>query len=218
MELDPDNASINGNYAIFLTGIRKDYDQAEVYYRKALELNPDDAAVNGNYAIFLTGIRKDHDQAEVYYRKALELDPDDAAANDSYAIFLTDIRKDHDQAEVYYRKALELDPDNANINGNYAGFLIGRMRISEAKNFFDKAESLVNLDTGGALLLELAYYRLVLFPENEEVERKNIDELLENGHRSIGWDFSEIIARAKEEEGRNIELLQKIADRISSTD
>jgi Tfp pilus assembly protein PilF len=67
LELKPDNAIVNGNYAFFLTNIRKDYDQAEKYYKEALELDPDHANNNRNYANFLEVIRKNYDQAEEYY-------------------------------------------------------------------------------------------------------------------------------------------------------
>lgn len=53
LRLLPDSAELNGNYAVFLHDIRKDYNQAETHYRKALELNPNDANNNGNYAGFL---------------------------------------------------------------------------------------------------------------------------------------------------------------------
>jgi Tfp pilus assembly protein PilF len=33
--------------------IRKNYDQAEEYYKKALELEPDNANINGNYALLI---------------------------------------------------------------------------------------------------------------------------------------------------------------------
>jgi hypothetical protein len=40
------------NYALFLTNIRENHDQAEEHYKKSLELGPDNAIVNGNYAFF----------------------------------------------------------------------------------------------------------------------------------------------------------------------
>jgi Tfp pilus assembly protein PilF len=39
-ELEPDNANINSNYAVFLNDIHKNYDQAEKHYKKALKLEP----------------------------------------------------------------------------------------------------------------------------------------------------------------------------------
>jgi Tfp pilus assembly protein PilF len=38
LKLEPDNATFNGNYALFLTKIHKKHDQAEKHYKKALEL------------------------------------------------------------------------------------------------------------------------------------------------------------------------------------
>ena len=51
--MDPEHANNNGNSAFFLQNIRKEYDEAEKYYKKALEIEPDSAINNGNYAQFL---------------------------------------------------------------------------------------------------------------------------------------------------------------------
>jgi Tfp pilus assembly protein PilF len=48
-------------YSLKREVIRKNYDQAEEYYKKSLELEPDDENANNNYAGFLTYIRKDYD-------------------------------------------------------------------------------------------------------------------------------------------------------------
>ena len=48
----------NGNYAIFLEVIRKNYEGAEEYYKKSLELDSNDVINNGNYALFLERIQK----------------------------------------------------------------------------------------------------------------------------------------------------------------
>jgi Tfp pilus assembly protein PilF len=40
-----------GNCTLFLEVIRKNYDQAEKHYKKALRLEPDNANINGNYAL-----------------------------------------------------------------------------------------------------------------------------------------------------------------------
>ena len=134
------SAELIGNYAIFLKNIRKDYDQAEHYYRRALDLNPNHANNNGNYAIFLKDIRQDYDQAERYYKKALEFEPNHANNNGNYAIFLKDIRQDYDQAERYYKKALELDPNEALYNSSYANFLKNiRHDYDQAEQYYKKA-------------------------------------------------------------------------------
>ena len=147
LQLLPDSAELNGNYALFLKNTRKDYEQAENYYHKALELAPNAADFNGNYALFLHNIRKDYDQAEIYYRNALELAPNHAKTNSNYAFFLQKIRKDYEQAESYYHKALELNPNDATNTSNYANFLKEiRQDYAQAENYYRKALELAPND------------------------------------------------------------------------
>ena len=68
-------AELTGNFANFMTDVRKDHDEAERLYRRALELDPMRAITTGNFAMFMTDVRQDHDAAERLYRRALELDP-----------------------------------------------------------------------------------------------------------------------------------------------
>ena len=135
IEKFPKSHQLIGNYANFLTDIRKDHNKAESHYQKALTAEPDAANINGNYASFLTDIRKDHDKAEAHYQKAIKTEPIDAVYNGNYANFLTDIRKNHDKAEAHYQTALTAEPDDANINGNYAVFL------KQIRKDYDKTET-----------------------------------------------------------------------------
>ena len=215
LELEPDTGAFHNNYGLFLYKIRKNYDQAEHYYKKALELDPDDANTNGNYASFLTHIRKDHDQAEQYYKKALEFEPNHANNNGNYASFLTHIRKDHYQAERYYKKALELDPDGINKNCNYAGFLLALGRKQEALIFLDKAEK---LSKNPELDLELAFYHLAHFPDSYAESKARILELLAEGIRSVGWDFSANIVRAEQDGCEYVDELRELAARITTAE
>ena len=215
LELDPNHLNNNGNYALFLTDIRKNYDQAEQYYKKALELDPNHVNTNGNYASFLNDIRKDYDQAEHYYKKALELDPNHMNNNGNYANFLAGIRKDHGQAEHYYKKALELDPDHDIANGNYAGFLLAQGRKQEASTYLKKAEKLSDIDQ---LNLELAFYRLAHFPDSYDESKARIQELLAEGIRSVGWDFSANIARAEQDGCEYVDELRELAAHITTAE
>ncbi|MBK8458823.1 MAG: hypothetical protein IPL43_00220 [Micropruina sp.] len=117
---DPADAGILGNYANFLTTVRRDHDGAEALYRRALDADPTHANNLGNYAYFLTTVRRDHDGAEALYRRALDADPTDANHLGNYANFLTEVRRDHDGAEALYRRALDADPTHANNLGSYA--------------------------------------------------------------------------------------------------
>nr|ART37671.1 E6 [uncultured bacterium] len=50
LEADPKDANSLGNYALFLSDIRKDYDAAEAMYKRALEADPKHANSLGSYA------------------------------------------------------------------------------------------------------------------------------------------------------------------------
>lgn len=155
------------NYAIFLSEIVKDYDEAEEYYKRALAAEPNDAYYLGNYALFLTNRRKDHDAAEMYFRKALDAAADDANVIGNYAVFLYTIRKDYDAAEAYYERALEADSGHANTICTYAVFL------KDIKKDYDKAETYFKraLDFGPHNPAYLGNYANFLY-----VIRRNYDE------------------------------------------
>ncbi|VVM20680.1 hypothetical protein BSPWISOXPB_6605, partial [uncultured Gammaproteobacteria bacterium] len=133
--------------------------------------------------------------------------------NGNYALFLTNIRKNHDQAEAYYKKSLEIEPDNAIFNGNYAQFLFIKGEESQAQVYLDKAFNFA--DNHQDLLAELWFYRLAHCPDYRQQAIEQLDALLEMGVKSIGWDFSANIERAKEQGFEPIELLQQYADKIS---
>ncbi len=128
---------LHGNYAIFLTGTRKEYDEAEKHYKIALKSESNHTNTNGNYANFLKNIRKKYDEAEKHYKIALKSEPNDANINGNYAIFLTDIRKEHDEAEKHYKIALKSESNDASVNNNYAAFLKNiRKKYDEAEKHY----------------------------------------------------------------------------------
>jgi Flp pilus assembly protein TadD len=136
----PASTGLTGNFASFLTDVRKDHDEAERLYRKALQLDPNNPIHTGNFATFLWEVRKDYDEAERLYRRALELDAKNANHTGNFASFLKDARKDYDEAERLYRKALELDPKNATHTGNFAIFMSAvRKDYDEAERLYRKA-------------------------------------------------------------------------------
>ncbi len=140
LEQHPNSFELHGNYANFLTDIRKKYDEAEEHYKLALTSEPNDVGANGNYALFLTDIRKEYDEAEKHYKIALKSEPNDADINGNYALFLTDIRKKYDEAEKHYKIALKSEPNHTNTNGNYALFLTDiRKEHDEAEEHYKTA-------------------------------------------------------------------------------
>ena len=156
----PQNAALLGNYAFFLSKIRKDYDNAEVYFKKFLEIEPENAVNLADYAFFfLFEIRKDYDNAEVYFKKSLEIEPENAGILGNYAIFLYKIRKDYDKTEEYFKKSLEINSMDARHLGNYANFIFStRKDYDTAEEYFKKSleikpDNAVHLGNYAGLLL-----------------------------------------------------------------
>jgi protein O-mannosyl-transferase len=118
-----DDPRLVGNFANFLTDVRRDYDAAEKHYEWALREDPGNAINLSNYALFLSEVRKDYDGAEKHYKRAIEAEPQYGRALSNYAVFLTDVRRDFAAAEENHRRAIEVDPENARSLSNYAVFL-----------------------------------------------------------------------------------------------
>ncbi len=69
----PKSAELHGNYALFLDDIRNNYDQAEEFYKKAIELNPNNITIIGNHAKLLI-IKRELTSAKDLIKKALQID------------------------------------------------------------------------------------------------------------------------------------------------
>jgi len=138
--INPTNANILGNYALFLKNIRQDYDRAEEIYEQALEADPNNTDNLDFYAFFLTTIRHNHDRAEEIYKQALKADPNNTTNLGNYAVFLTEIRHNYDRAEEIYKQAIEADPNYAAILGSYALFLTDiRQDYDRAEEYYERA-------------------------------------------------------------------------------
>ncbi|WP_373815187.1 tetratricopeptide repeat protein, partial [Porphyromonas loveana] len=96
-------------------------DQAEEYYKRALEAEPKDANTLGNYANFLCDIHHDYDQAEAYYKRALEAEPNHANNLGNYAHFLITCRGDLKRADSLIRQAFENTAENERTKPLLAG-------------------------------------------------------------------------------------------------
>jgi Tfp pilus assembly protein PilF len=213
LEIEPRNANILGNYALLLADVRKDPDQAEEYYKRALEAEPELVTHLSNYAVLLLETRKDPDRAEEYYKRALEIDPRNATVLGNYANLLVGVRKDPDQAEEYYKRALEAEPEDANNLGNYGRLLLEKHEDEDAWRVIEQA-----LDNAveDPLRAELYFYIFALGGEAQASKALvELTQLIESGVRSPGWDFSGIVARAREEGHPDSEWLQLLSDVVA---
>ncbi|MES2654999.1 MAG: hypothetical protein V4620_05380 [Bacteroidota bacterium] len=211
--LNVNDVIANGHYAVFLQQIKRDYDEAEKYYEKTLILSPKASFNISNYANFLRYSRKNYDKAEKYYKEALQINPSMAVFTDNYAHFLKDIRENYIEAEKYYKQSLKMEPQNANYNGNYAGFLLGLNRAMEGKKYLDTAFSLRPKED---LELELWFYSFAHIVESMKDAEEKIKELLKEGARSEGWDFSLNIETAIKNKHPYPERLKEYAELITT--
>ena len=217
LDLDPKNPTNIVNYAKFLNKVRQDYSKAEKYYLKAIELDPNEGNFLALYANFLRQSTERYDLAEEYFRKAIELDPKNSMATGNYANFLMDIRRDYEKAEEYFKLTNKYDPNDANDIGNYAKLKILQERNQEAKELIEKALQL-NIENRQDLILELWFYRYAIFFGDYPEAREKIQELLDQGIRSPGWDLSGVVARAKKLEHPDYQDLCDLEKQISSLD
>ena len=73
IKLDPNHANSLYNYGVMLDSTRKDYDNAEKYYREAIRANPKHAYALYNLAVLLEEIRKDNDGAEEFFQRSVSV-------------------------------------------------------------------------------------------------------------------------------------------------
>jgi tetratricopeptide (TPR) repeat protein len=123
-------------YAQFLEQERLDYDNAELYYERALAADPREISVLVPYADFLNRKRNDSEKAEKYFKLALEIDPDNHPALTSYAHLLHMAGRDLDKAEELYKRAIKAEPRDAYVLELYAEFL------RDIRKDYEKAEQL----------------------------------------------------------------------------
>jgi len=195
----PNSAELMENYAIFLDETKKDYENAEKLYKKAVEINPNSSNYYGNYASFLKTNKRDYEIAEKYFLKSLQLMPNNLSTLGNYAIFLIDVKRDYENAEKYFLKIFELQSNDFIDFVNYLKLLIVTKKNDEAKDTIHKALEIYNKENiENDATIELYFYMYAVFPNDFPESKEKIEELLAKGIKSIGWDFSEILKIAKE--------------------
>jgi Tfp pilus assembly protein PilF len=116
------------------------YDNAEEYYKRAIEANPKHADSLCNYASFLGSVRRNQAGAGEYLKRAIDADPQHARSLSIYGGHLAAVQKDPDKAEEYYKRAIEADPTNCTALSRYARFLWNDRRNSDkAEEYYKRA-------------------------------------------------------------------------------
>jgi WD40 repeat protein len=186
--------------------------EVEKQYQQAIEKNPKDA--DALYALArIAKYRKDYDREEDFYKKAIKADPKHVNALTGYAIFLHFIRKDYKRAEPLYRQVIAAVPDNPNTLVNLAQIVLLQGKLEEGRKLINES---FGSHPGDAATVELWFYRFVYFPDSYPYAQQEIVDLLKNGVRDEGWDFSANIAQAEKAGHPNVPLLKALADVITN--
>ncbi len=130
----------------------KDYVNAELYYRKAIEADPSYALPYSNLGIILSDTNR-HEEARKNYDKAIELDPTYPKPynNIGYDYFLS---KDYANAEIYYNKSIQADPDYYLPYSNLGDlYLYQKSNKKKAIEYYNKAAATKSIPTHELSLL-----------------------------------------------------------------
>ncbi|NKQ38425.1 MAG: tetratricopeptide repeat protein, partial [Methanosarcinales archaeon] len=113
------------------------YDEALMFFNKAIEINPDDAEAWYNKGVVLGELNRPDEELKAY-NKAIEIKPDDAEAWYNKGVVLGKLNRP-DEALKAYDKAIEIKPDYAEAWYN-KGVVLGKLnRPDEALKAYDKA-------------------------------------------------------------------------------
>jgi tetratricopeptide (TPR) repeat protein len=112
-------------------------EEAEEFYKKAIEIDPNIAEAYYNYANLFEKLGRKLEAAE-HYKKAIEIDPKYAWAHCNYGVLLVELDR-KTEAEEHYKKAIAFDPKDALAHYNYANLLKELNRKTEAEEYYKKA-------------------------------------------------------------------------------
>ena len=196
--LIPDSPELLGDYALLLWKDKNDIAESERFFRMAMDSKSNNfinAWNLGNYATFLWHEKNDIMNAEEFFEKALIADPSTDRIKGNYANFLSDAKMDIGKAEKYYQEVLKIFPNNANHLGNYAKLLIAKDNLDQSLSYLKRAFE--NIKEEDVLELELWFYAYAVFYNEYPESREKIEELLNKGVRSLGWNLKGVLEIAK---------------------
>jgi len=219
IEAFPRSPHLLGAYAIFLSNKMNAYDEAEKYFKFALDLDPNHAPNLGNYGIFLVRRRGDIESAEQQYKRALVADPSNVHVARTYAVFLHLHRKNYESAETQYRRALGLNNEDMNCVGNFGGLLLAVGKTDEGLTLVDRVLASSLPADKLAIGAECGFYAFA--HRRNEAQRleglRTLKRLLVKGVRSPTWNFNGNIERALKDGHPHAEWLERLADVISGS-
>ncbi len=125
----------------------KDYDNAKLYYEKAIEINPKFSKAYFSLASLYDINFKKYNIAKKNYEKAIEINPKYSKAYYNLAILLKNHFQDYENAKENYEKAIELNPNFKEAYYNLASLLKNKLSDEKkAMQYFAKYTELTKQD------------------------------------------------------------------------
>jgi type IV pilus assembly protein PilF len=151
LKLDPNSVDAYTLMAVLHERIKRP-EQAETYYRKAVELAPENGEVNNNLGAFLCG-KAQYQDAIARFLKALDdpfyKSPASALANAGVCAVKA---KDLTGAEDYFRRVLQIEPTHAVALFELARLSYLAHQDMRARAFLQRLEA---VNTAGPIMLDL---------------------------------------------------------------
>lgn len=149
----------------------KDYENAAVYYQRAIKLNPDMAAAHANLGAAYQALGREEDSLAAYQR-ARELNPDNETVQRLLKAAEESVGFKHYQQAVEYQqqgetelaaaefeKALEIAPENPDILAAYGVSLQNGGKLDDAIHHYQKAIALKDGDATFHYYLGTAFHQ-----------------------------------------------------------
>jgi len=161
LELAPDYGEAYTVLAKVAEQYQKDFNRAEIYYKKAINYNPNYSITYLWYATLLWK-QGQRDLAFINLKKALELDPLSATINARMGRFNYTIKKDYLTSYEYYTKAFEIEPDfiYGFENLYYVDLLERKLMWNKAEEHLIRSYDADNIDYGTLVGLTRYYLNI----------------------------------------------------------
>jgi len=131
--------------------LKKQYTEAEHYFKKAIQLDPYFTTLQGYLALIYAATNR-IEEAERQYQRTIQMDPTSAEAHRNLGILYRDTRR-LPEAEAELTKAILLDSTNSLAHFDLGQIYSSTGRVADAECQYQKA---IQADTGNTM----AYYNL----------------------------------------------------------
>lgn len=160
---------------------KREFDNALVALKKAVEFDPDYIEGYLNIGLILQAQNK-LDEAVEYYKKTISLNPDYYLAYDNLGAIYLD-KGDLNESLTYYQKSMTLNPDNPNVYFNLANVFRGLNNHENAIEFYHKSLKLKPTDAECYFKIGICY-----------LMKENFDLAIESFKKALEFNYDKVEA------------------------